>query len=82
VANRKRCAAAQEWHRNEAGTLASATASSGGSGERTDKAAASNTNRGIVQRMDKLVKDRPDLTEKVVAGEVKSTEAMRRVRKD
>ena len=32
--------------------------------------------------MDKLAKDRPELAEKVAKGEIKSTEAMRRMRKD
>lgn len=41
------------------------------------KATASHTNRGAVERMDKLAKDRPDLAEKVRAGEVSAAAAIR-----
>jgi len=41
------------------------------------KAAASNTNRGAVERMDRLDRERPDLAEKVIAGEIKPAEAVR-----
>jgi N6-adenosine-specific RNA methylase IME4 len=41
------------------------------------KAGASNTNRGAVERMDRLDRERPDLAEKVIAGEIKPAEAVR-----
>lgn len=43
----------------------------------TAKAAASHTNRGAVERGDKLASERPDLAEKVRMGEVKPAEAYR-----
>ena len=46
------------------------------------KATASNTNRGSVERMDRLVKVRPDLAEKVKQGEVKPTDAIREMKRD
>lgn len=46
------------------------------------KAVASSTNRGTVERMDKLAKERPDLALKVQRGEMKPTEAMRQLKKD
>jgi len=46
------------------------------------KASASSTNRGTVERMDKLANERPDLAEKVRTGEIKPTEACRQLKKD
>ncbi|MFO8013922.1 MAG: DNA N-6-adenine-methyltransferase [Phycisphaerae bacterium] len=43
------------------------------------RAAASRTNRGAVERMDRLQRERPDLADKVRTGEVTSAEAMRQV---
>jgi N6-adenosine-specific RNA methylase IME4 len=39
-------------------------------------------NRGSVERMDRFDKERPDLADKVASGELKPTEAVRRMRKD
>ncbi len=39
------------------------------------------TNRGTVERMDKLVENRPDLAEQVKQGEIKSAEALRQMEK-
>ena len=44
------------------------------------KADASKTNRGSVERMDALVNNRPDLAEKVKTGEIKSAEAIREMK--
>ena len=46
------------------------------------KAAASKTNRGSVERMDNLASKRPDLAEKVKAGEMKAQAALRQMKKD
>jgi len=43
------------------------------------RAAASNTNRGAVERMDRLERERPDLAEKVRFGEITSSDAMREI---
>lgn len=48
----------------------------------TAKAAASHTNRGSVERMDRLARERPDLANQVKAGEMKSAEALRQMKKD
>jgi len=45
------------------------------------KATASKTNRGAVERMDKLDRDRPDLAEKVIAGEMKPAKAVREMQR-
>jgi hypothetical protein len=42
-------------------------------------AAASGTNRGAVERMDRLERDRPDLAEKVKLGQITSADALREV---
>ena len=39
-------------------------------------------NRGSVERMDRLDKERPDLADKVARGEMKPTQAMREMKKD
>lgn len=46
------------------------------------KAKASKTNRGSVERMDRLDRERPDLAEKVRIGEMKSAEAIRIMNRD
>jgi len=46
------------------------------------KADASKTNRGSVERMDALVNSRPDLAEKVKTGEIKSAEAIREMKRE
>lgn len=48
---------------------------------REEKARASSTNRGAVERMDRLDRERPDLAEKVVAGELKPTQALREMKR-
>jgi len=45
------------------------------------KAAASKTNRGAVERMDRLDRERPDLAEKVIAGNMKPAEAVREMQR-
>jgi len=74
--NRKRSEATKERERAEDGTLkaSSGCTSSAPTGDREStksraaKAKASKTNRGTVERMDRLVKERPDLAEKVKVG--------------
>jgi len=44
------------------------------------KAAASKTNRGTVERMDRLAKSRPDLAEKVRSGDLPGTAAVREMK--
>ncbi len=46
------------------------------------RAAASKTNRGAVERMDRLQRVRPDLAEKVREGTLSSAEAMREINPD
>ncbi|MFZ3118223.1 MAG: MT-A70 family methyltransferase [Variovorax sp.] len=48
---------------------------------REAKAAASKTNRGTVERMDRLVRDRPDLAEKVKVGELPAASAIRELKR-
>jgi len=48
----------------------------------TTKAAASKTNRGTVERMDRLVKERPDLAEKVKVGEIHEAAAIREMKRE
>lgn len=55
--------------------------SEGRSASATAKAAASKTNRGAVERMDRLSAQRPDLAEKVRAGELPSAAAIREMRR-
>lgn len=45
------------------------------------KAEASSTNRGAVERMDRLVRERPDLAEQVRTGQIASAEALRQITK-
>ena len=74
--NRKRSEATKERERAEDGTLkaSSRCTSSAPTGDREStksraaKAKASKTNRGTVERMDRLVKERPDLADKVKVG--------------
>lgn len=91
-ANRKRSEAASQGRVGRAAAKAkedpefSASISSGQNKPRgqgsTAKATASHTNRGTVERMDRLANNRPDLAKQVVKGEIKATEAMRQMRKD
>lgn len=46
------------------------------------KASASKTNRGAVERMDRLERERPDLADKVMAGEMPAAAAIREVNRD
>jgi len=46
------------------------------------KADASKTNRGTVERMDRLSKKRPDLAEQVKVGEIKATAAIREMKRE
>jgi N6-adenosine-specific RNA methylase IME4 len=46
------------------------------------KATASKTNRGAVERMDRLDRERPDLAEKVIAGDMKPAEAVREMQRN
>lgn len=74
-------------HECKAERPSSASTSSGQTGSQRGpgsaaKATASKTNRGSVERMDRLDRERPDLAEKVIAGELKAAEAMRQLRRD
>ncbi len=84
-ANRARSEAAQARPRNGDGTLASAATTCGTTGQpdrtSTAKAVASKTNRGAVERMDRLDRERPDLAVKVVAGEMKPGQALREMKR-
>jgi len=90
-ANRKRSEAAKERERKEDGTLkaSSEPTTCGRTGSRTStrtgtkaKAAASKTNRGTVERMDRLVKERPDLADKVKVGEIHEAAAIREMKRE
>lgn len=90
-ANRKRSEAAKEQPRTEDGTrLAEKGQVVPQKVGRPDhippstkaKTEASKTNRGAVERGDKLAKERPDLAEQVRKGEVKMTEAYRQMKRD
>ena len=48
---------------------------------REAKATASKTNRGAVERMDRLDRERPDLAEKVITGDMKPAEAVREMQR-
>jgi N6-adenosine-specific RNA methylase IME4 len=80
-ANRARSEATKAQPRTKDGTkLAAGVSTSSGQtrGPGTAaKAKASGTNRGAVERMDALKKNRPDLAEKVVTGELTSAAAIR-----
>lgn len=69
----ERSEAWQERERTEHGTFTSTATTCGTTGkpERTStaKAEASHTNRGTVERMDRLARERPDLAKKVKRGE-------------
>jgi len=49
---------------------------------REAKAKASKTNRGTVERMDRLAKERPDLAEKVKVGEITEAAAIREMKRE
>jgi len=89
-ANRTRSQAAAGRSRTEDGTFAPETSASTTCGRTgasprgrgsTLKAKASNTNRGAVERMDRLARERPDLAEQVRLGKMASAEAMRQLTK-
>mgnify|MGYP001281231179 CR=1 FL=1 len=85
-ANRKRSEATKEQPRTEDGLWQDKEAGGGTSSattrepkehkSRTAKAAASKTNRGTVERMDRLEHGRPDLADKVVTGELPAAAAL------
>jgi len=91
-ANRKRAESAQARPRHDDGTLApsSASTSSGQTGHTSSprgqgtaaKAAASHTNRGAVERMDQLARERPDLAEQVKAGALPGAAAIREMKRE
>ena len=89
-ANRKRSEATKERERAEDGTLkaSSGCTSSAPTGDREStksraaKAKASKTNRGTVERMDRLVRERPDLAEKVKVGEINEAAAIREMKRE
>ena len=91
-ANQKRSEVAKQRGRAKDGTFeshgepqdSSSATTCGTTGQREDrhemsraKALASRTNRGAVERGNKLVRERPDLAEKVRNGEMRSAEAHR-----
>lgn len=87
-ANRKRSEAAKgnqnaakDKPKNSDPTPSGATVSHSKAGSKA-KAKASKTDRGTVERMGKLKKARPDLAAKVQQGEMKSTAALRTMKKD
>ena len=85
--NRKRSEATKEQPRTEDGLWQNKEAGGGTSSattrepkehkSRTAKAKASKTNRGTVERMDRLERERPDLADKVVTGELPAAAAIR-----
>jgi len=89
-ANRKRSEAAKQQPRTEDGTKLAekpgATTTCGKTCNQyagsTAKAKASKTNRGTVERMDRLVKERPDLAEKVKVGEIHEAAAIREMKRE
>ncbi|MFO7899033.1 MAG: hypothetical protein R6V58_08230, partial [Planctomycetota bacterium] len=89
-ADRARSKAASERPRAEAGQFrseASPSADCGRTGSKprgrgsTVRARISGTNRGAVERMDRLERERPDLAEQVKNGEITSAAPMRRIAK-
>jgi len=87
-ANRARSSAASTRLRADGGRFADGTSAStdcGRTGARrrgkgsTAKAEASCTNRGAVERMDRLERERPDLADQVRMGQITSAEAMRQI---
>lgn len=92
AANKKRSEATQTQPRNSDGTVAEKAPVVAHSvplpdekgkahKDRKERAKQSNTNHGAVWRGDKLYNERPDLAEKVMAGEIKPAEAHRQMRK-
>lgn len=86
-ANRKRSQAAKgndnasKDRENSAATSCGATVSDDKRSAKTEEAAkASNTNRGAIERQQRLRRERPDLAEKVRSGELKPSHAMRELR--
>lgn len=74
--------AAKSRPKNSAPTTSGQTVDYGRSKSAKEKAKASKTNRGTVERMDRLDKERPDLAKKVQLGKLKPAEAMRQMKKD
>lgn len=87
-ANRKRAEATSVQPRNEDGTMADkpvqpqvvAKPAYHETKSSTAKAEASKTNRGSVERMDMLARERPDLAEKVKTGEIPAAAAIREMK--
>lgn len=82
-ANRKRSEAQKDVPKAEAAERAATTCGTTfKQPERSSaaKATASKTNRGAVERMDRLVRERPDLAEKVKTGELPAAAAIREMR--
>jgi len=87
-ANRARANATASQPRNDGGTFSEVTGPSTICGRTREKprgqgssakADASGTNRGAVERMDRLERERPDLAEQVKTGEITTAEAMRQI---
>lgn len=91
-ANRKRSEATKQQPRTEDGLWQDKEAGGGTSSattrepkehkSRTAKAAASKTNRGTVERMDRLERERPDLADKVAAGVLPAAAAIREMKRE
>jgi len=90
-ANRKRAEAAKERERTEKGTFQPVTPQVVGQLAKSNthskagsqaKAMASKTNRGTVERMDRLYRKRRDLYDAVVAGQMTEAAAIRQMKKD
>jgi N6-adenosine-specific RNA methylase IME4 len=92
-ANEARSDAAEKRQRTDSGTFIASPATSCGDigrdykaeqAKKTSSAVAkeAGVNRGSVERMDRLDRERPDLADKVAHGELKPTEAMRQMKKD
>lgn len=88
-ANRARSSAVAAQPRTDGGRFADDTGrptSCGATGRKSrgiavKAAEASGTNRGSVERMDRLQRERPDLAEQVRRGEIASAEAIRQISK-
>jgi N6-adenosine-specific RNA methylase IME4 len=92
-ANKARTEVAKERPREEGGAFKASPGTSCADTGRDHKAEATKTtraavakeagvNRGSVERMDRLDKNRPDLADRVARGEMKPTEAMREMKKE
>ena len=92
-ANKAKSEVAKERPRDGDGTFTTTLGTSCADSGRDHKAEEANTtraavakqagvNRGSVERMDRLDRERPDLADKVAQGELKPTEALRVMKKD